>query len=68
MAKVKQSVSGIKSHQPVHKRTSQGGRRVKMQTMNKNKKASYKKYRGQGRWLYLKRNPLLLTVLLLRTM
>jgi hypothetical protein len=37
------------SHQPVHKRTSQGGRRVKMQTMNKNKKASFKKYRGQGR-------------------
>jgi len=49
MAKVKQSVSGIKSHQPVHKRTSQGGRRVKTSTMNKSKKQCFKKYRGQGR-------------------
>ena len=49
MAKVKQSISGNKVHQPVHKRTSQGGRRVKMQTMNKNKKSCFKKYRGQGR-------------------
>ena len=48
MAKVKQSLT-TKVHQSVHKRTSQGGRRVKMQTMNKNKKASFKKYRGQGR-------------------
>jgi len=31
------------------KRTSIGGGRVKMQTMNKSKKRSYKAYRGQGR-------------------
>jgi hypothetical protein len=47
MAKVKQTLMG-KPHQPVHKRTSQGGK-VKRQTMNKNKKRSFKKYRGQGR-------------------
>ena len=49
MAKVKQSSMGKKAHVPLHKRTSQGGRRPKMQTMNKNKKATFKKYRGQGR-------------------
>lgn len=48
MAKVKQNLSS-KAHQPVHKRTSQGGRRVKTSSMNKNKKACFKKYRGQGR-------------------
>jgi hypothetical protein len=30
------------------KRTSIGRGRVKLQTMNKSKKRSYKKYRGQG--------------------
>ena len=49
MAKVKQSVSGIKSHQPVHKRTSQGGSRAKTSSMNKSFKHSFKKYCGQGR-------------------
>jgi len=48
MAKVKQSLTG-NSHEPLHKRTSQGGRRVKTSSMNKNKKACFKKYRGQGR-------------------
>jgi len=43
------------SHVPLRKGTSQGqggrGRTIKinMSTMNKNKKRSYKKYRGQGR-------------------
>lgn len=46
----KKTKSAIKpTHDPVFKRTSQGGRKPKMQTMNKNKKASFKKYRGQGR-------------------
>jgi len=46
----KKTNSAIKvAHEPVLKRTSQGGRKPKMQTMNKNKKASFKKYRGQGR-------------------
>ena len=42
-------------HTPTKKSTSQGiggrGRKVKISTssMNKNKKRSYKKYRGQGR-------------------
>ena len=31
------------------KRTSQGEGNVSTSTMNKNKKASYKKYRGQGK-------------------
>lgn len=48
MAKAKQSA--IKQvHIPVFKRTSQGGKKPKMQTMNKNKKSTFKKYRGQGR-------------------
>jgi len=37
------------AHVTTHKRTSQGGKKPKMQTMNKSTKASYKKYRGQGR-------------------
>jgi hypothetical protein len=48
MAKVKTSLTKI-AHVSVRKRTSQGGKKPKMQTMNKNKKASFKKYRGQGR-------------------
>ncbi len=39
----------IKTHQSVFKRTSQGGSRPKTSSMNKTKKASFKKYRGQGR-------------------
>jgi len=34
--------------EPSNKGTSIGRRNVKMQTMNKNKKRSYKAYRGQG--------------------
>lgn len=46
----KKTKSTIKvAHEPVFKRTSQGGRKPKMQTMNKSKKASFKKYRRQGR-------------------
>ena len=36
------------THESVHKRTSIGRGRLKMSSMNKSKKASYKKYRGQG--------------------
>ena len=32
------------------KRTSQGRGNVGYSTMNKNKKANFKKYRGQGKW------------------
>jgi len=46
MAKIKQNE---KQREPVHKRTKQGGRVVKTSSMNKNQKANYKKYRGQGR-------------------
>jgi|TARA_B100000902_G_scaffold12601_1_gene15350 hypothetical protein len=47
--------SGKLTHSGVKKATSQGvggrGRKVKLatSTMNKNRKRSYKKYRGQGR-------------------
>ena len=33
----------------VRKKTSQGGGKVGTSTMNKSKKRSYKKYRGQGK-------------------
>ena len=46
MAKIKQTETRM---EPVHKRTKQGGRVVKTSSMNKNQKADYKKYRGQGR-------------------
>ena len=46
MAKIKQTET---RKEPVHKRTSQGGRRPKTSTMNKKIKSNYKKYRGQGR-------------------
>ena len=38
-------------HQTIKKKTSQSGKRsmVKLSTMPKAKKTSYKKYRGQGR-------------------
>lgn len=38
-----------KIHTTVFKRTSQGGRRPKTSTMNKNQSRSFKSYRGQGR-------------------
>ena len=46
MAKIKQSEQ---AREPIHKRTSQGGRIAKTSSMNKSFRASYKKYRGQGR-------------------
>tara|TARA_R100000544_G_scaffold7218_1_gene2901 strand:- start:1131 stop:1271 length:141 start_codon:yes stop_codon:yes gene_type:complete len=46
MAKIKQSEQ---VREPVHKRTSQGGRVAKTSTMNKSFKKDFKKYRGQGR-------------------
>lgn len=46
MAKI---VRSEKAHESLHKRTSQGGRKPKTSTMNKNKKSCFKKYRGQGR-------------------
>ena len=35
-------------YEPKIKRTSIGRGKVKMSSMNKNKRANYKKYRGQG--------------------
>lgn len=44
-------VTGLKTHQTLKKKTSQSGKMsmVKMSSMPKAKKASFKKYRGQGR-------------------
>jgi len=44
MAKVKTVVV----HEPTYKGTSQGRKPI-MSTMNKSKRRSFKKYRGQGR-------------------
>jgi len=44
MAKVKE----IKLHEPITKGTSQGRKPI-TSTMNKAKRRSFKKYRGQGR-------------------
>ena len=41
------SVSSI-IHEPIKKRTSIGNGKVRMSSMNKSKKRSFKKYRGQG--------------------
>lgn len=47
----KRSVFGKAIHIPIDKKTSIGGTdsRIKKSSMNKNKRRSYKKYRGQGR-------------------
>ncbi len=45
----KTSSSTTRAHTPVHKRTSQGGKKPKLSSMSKVEKRSYKKYRGQGR-------------------
>lgn len=37
------------AHVRVHKHTSIGGGILKVSSMNKSRKRSYKKYRGQGR-------------------
>jgi hypothetical protein len=41
----------FEAHETQPKKTSQGGNhsRTKFSSMNKNKKRSYKKYRGQGK-------------------
>lgn len=43
------AIGGMNAVESTHKRTSQGGLKVKKASMNKSKKRSYKKYRGQGR-------------------
>ena len=50
MAKKKGNLYGkIIVYEKKHKRTSIGGGRVKTSSMNKSKRKSYKKYKGQGR-------------------
>jgi hypothetical protein len=48
MSKIKQGASAP-VHESTHKRTNQGGRKVKTSSMNKHAKRSYKKNRGQGK-------------------
>ena len=47
----RKSVFGKAIHEPIIKKTSQSANpaMVKTSSMNKNKRRSYKKYRGQGR-------------------
>ena len=45
--KVKRNI--VQTYEPTHKRTQQGGKIRKTSSMNKSFKASYKKYRGQGK-------------------
>lgn len=47
MAKTKETTKLVRI--ATHKRTSQGRGKVKLSSMNKHKKRSYKKYKGQGR-------------------
>tara|TARA_B100000900_G_C20540064_1_gene700059 strand:- start:397 stop:549 length:153 start_codon:yes stop_codon:yes gene_type:complete len=50
MSKKKGNVYGaVVLYEKKYKRTSIGGGRVKTSTMNKSKKRSYKKYKGQGK-------------------
>ena len=50
MAKKKGNVFGtVVVYEKKHKRTSIGGGKVKMSSMNKHKKRTYKKYNQQGR-------------------
>ena len=50
MAKKKGNVFGtVVVYEKKHKITSIGGGRVKTSTMNKSKRRSYKKYKGQGK-------------------
>jgi hypothetical protein len=48
MAKAKQS-AGKPQHESVHKRTQLGGNKPKTSSMNKHKRRSFKRSRGQGR-------------------
>ena len=43
------AIGGVNRVEPTYKRTSQGGLKVKKSSMNKSRKRSYKKYRGQGK-------------------
>lgn len=45
----KKTTLGVAVHETKYKRTSIGNGKIKMSSMNKAKKASFKKYRGQGR-------------------
>ena len=50
MAKVQSGIGVVKFYSRAEfKKTSQGGGHTKMSSMNKGKKRSYKKYRGQGK-------------------
>jgi len=50
MAKTKGNVYGaVVLYEKKHKRTTIGGGRVKTSSMNKHKRKSYKKYKGQGK-------------------
>lgn len=48
MAKSKNTLATKVKIEPVNKKTSQGRRNIKTSSMNKHKRRSYKKYRGQG--------------------
>jgi|TARA_R110001583_G_scaffold73249_1_gene204083 hypothetical protein len=49
MAKIRTVKGHVSATQGRGKRTSQGEGNVSTSSMNKNKKANYKKYRGQGK-------------------
>lgn len=49
MAKVKEGPKKVVLNHGVGKGTSQGRGLIKTSSMNKSKRRSYKKYRGQGR-------------------
>ncbi len=45
----KKATTTTQKHVPIIKKTSQDSRNPKRASMNKSKKRSFKKYRGQGR-------------------
>jgi hypothetical protein len=49
MAKIKTTSGYVSATTGRGKKTRQGGGNVSTSTMNKNQKANYKKYRGQGK-------------------
>jgi len=48
VAKAKGALGNKLQKEPTYKKTSQGRKNIKTSTMNKHKRRSYKKYRGQG--------------------
>ena len=48
MAKAKTGLGTASRIEPTHKRTSIGRKNTKRSSMNKSKKRSFKRYRGQG--------------------